>query len=136
MAGRNSRLNDAEFCQLVAEAYTSGMSSEAMAEELDCHRDTVYQWIKDPRVQIYITRLTRERVNRITRKVDSEIEGRLSHVSNMKIDELLKIRKEYLERTMKTQGEVDSAATTNEVAEAMDQNPDLAEALRALVEQG
>jgi hypothetical protein len=135
MAGRPSRLLNAEFCIAVAEAYVSGMDKDAMAEALNCHRDTVRFWVKDPRVQAHIVRLTRERVARITRKIDSEMEARMAHTSSMKIEDLLKIRKEYLSRTHSGDDAGSSATseTINELSEAMDSDPKLAEALRALV---
>lgn len=134
MAGRKSRLNDADFCKAIAEAYVSGMSREDMADELDCHRDTIPKWVSDPRVQAEASKLTLERINRISRRVDSVIEGRMARAEQMTVKELLEIRKEYLSRSMKLNSEgAATAETTNELAEAMDQNPDLAAALRALV---
>jgi hypothetical protein len=109
------------------------MSREDMAIELDCHRDSITNWVGDPRVQAHAGRMTLERINRITRKIDAEMEGRMAHVGNWRIDELLKVRKEYLERTMKLAGGGNTAETTNELAEAMDQSPELAEQLRQLV---
>lgn len=136
MSGRKSRLADPDFAQAVAEAYVSGLSRDEMAEELNCHRDSIGTWIQDPRVQARAGRLTLERINRITRRVDSEMEGRLAHVKNWKLEDLLKVRKEYLERTMKigvNMGADAAAKTTEDLSEAMDQNPELAEKLRELV---
>jgi hypothetical protein len=136
MAGRPSRLLNPEFCIAVAEAYVSGMGREEMAETLNCHEQTLRFWIRDPRVQAHIVRLTRDRIARITRKIDSEIEARMAHVSGWKVEDLLKVRKEYLSRTHSGDDQASGATseTINELSEAMDADPKLAEALRALVE--
>jgi transposase len=135
MAGRKSRLSDPDFAKAVAEAYVSGMNRDEMAEHLECHKDSIAVWIKDPRVTAHASRFTLERIQRITRRIDSEVEGRLAHVSNWKLEDLLKVRKEYLERSLKVAeaSAAGTAETTEELAEAMDQSPDLAAALRQLV---
>lgn len=135
MAGRKSRLSDPNFAKAVAEAYVGGLSRDEMAEELSCHKDSIATWINDPRVQAHAGRMALERITRITRRIDSEMEGRLAHVGKWRLEDLLKVRKEYLERVMKIGVNLDGATadTTNELAEAMDQSPELAEALRALV---
>lgn len=136
MAGRISQLNDPEFAQQVAELYAAGTSKKEMAETLGCYPDTIPRWVRDPRVQAYVTRITQERVNRITRRVDSEMEARLAHVSGWDLQDLLKVRKEYLERALKAgDAGTNVAATTDELSEAMDADPELAEQLRKLVEK-
>lgn len=135
MAGRPSRLKDPEFCKLVAELYIRGVNKDEMAEEFDCDPQTISRWVRDPRVQAHATRMTAERINRITRRIDSEMEARLAGAKNWKIDELIKVRTEYLKHSIKaTGGNVNTADTTAELSEAMDQSPDLAAALQALIE--
>lgn len=137
MAGRPSKLKDPDFCKLIAETYVSGHNTEEMAETFECHKDTVRIWVKDPRVQAHIVKLTRERIARITRKIDSEMEGRLQYISSWKLEDILKVRKEYLDRTRTADtgdSSGSSADTIDELSEAMDNDPKLAEALRALVE--
>lgn len=135
-AGRPGRLDDPEFAKQVADLFVSGMAREEMAQELDCAKDTIRVWVRDPRVQAHARRLSVERVQRISRKIDSEIEARLAGIDDWALDEILKVRKEYLDRPLKiSDGEMmDTGKTTNELAEAMDQSPDFAEQLLALVE--
>lgn len=136
MAGRNSRLKNADFCKSIAEAYITGMSRAEMAEHFDAHKDTITVWCSDPRVQAHAGRLALERINRITRKIDGEMEARLAKVDGWDIEQLLKVRKEYLERAMKVGVDLGGASTgdvSNELSEAMDRDPNLAEALRKLV---
>lgn len=135
MAGRPSRLKDPEFAKAVAEAYISGMGRDEMCEVLQCSKDSISTWVRDPRVQAHASRLTLDRIQRITRRIDSEVEGRLAHVGNWKIEDLLKVRKEYLERSLKV-AEASAGTlseTSEELAEAMDQDADLATELRRLV---
>ena len=134
-AGRPSRLNDPEFCKLVAEAYISGMGRTEMAAEFDVSNPTVSTWVKDPRVVAHASRLTAERIHRITRRIDTEIENRLQKVGDIDVDLLLKIRKEFVTTAMRetTHGKgASTAETTNELLEAMDQSPDFAEQLLEL----
>lgn len=136
MARPNS-LADPEFAKLVAEVYVSGCSREEAARKLDCGKDTMRVWVKDPRVRAHIRRMAQERVDRISRRIDGEIEARLAHVSDWELDELLKVRKEYLDRPLKLaqDGGANEAGATNEIAEAMDQDPELATELLALLDQ-
>lgn len=136
MAGRKSRLADPNFAKAVAELYISGMSRKEMAEELNCIPETVGIWCQDPRVQAHAGRLALERVNRITRKIDSEMEARMQHINQWSLDEVLKVRKEYIERAIKVGVDLSDAAkgdTVNEISEAMDQSPEFAEQLRELL---
>lgn len=131
---KESKLANADFAKAVAEAYISGMSRQEMADTFECHKDTITIWCQDPRVQAHAGRLALERVNRITRRIDGEMEQRLSDVGDWELDELLKVRKEYLDRSLKidmsSAGSV--ADTTNEILEAMDESPEFAEKLLEL----
>lgn len=133
--GRPHRLNDPEFAKSVAELWIRGVTYGEMAETLDCHKDSIRTWVKDPRVLAHARTLARERTLRITRSLDGEIDRRLANVEDWALDEILKVRKEYLDRPLKVgdNAEADTASTMNEVSEAMDQDPDLAAALMELV---
>lgn len=133
--GRKSRLEEAEYCELLAEHYVSGQMLQDMADDLEVSVRSIRTWVRDPRVQVFIAKLTRDRTNRITRKVDTEIENRLKEVKGMKTEDLLKIRKEFMSRHAEDSKSADTGQTVNELSEAMDSNPDLAEALRKLVGQ-
>lgn len=131
--GKVSRLDNPEFAKSVAEAYIKGMARPEMAELFEVHKDTITVWTQDPRVQAHAGRLALERVNRITRKIDGEMEARMAHVSDWEIDELLKVRKEYLDRALKIDlGAGHTADTTNELLEAMDESPEFAKRLLEL----
>jgi DNA-directed RNA polymerase specialized sigma24 family protein len=130
-AGRPNRLADPEFAKAVAELYAAGLSHSDMAEELNCAKETVPRWIRDPRVQAHSNRLIQERVGRITRRIDSAIEGRLAYIDKFDLDDLLKVRKEFI-RSLPQGVAADTVGATTELAEAMDQNPELAKALQAL----
>src|SRR4051812_4726806 len=99
--GRISKLANPEFSKAVAEAYINGCSREEMGEMFGVHKDTITDWTRDPRVQGHAARFAQERVNRITRRIDSEIEGRLLDAEEMETEVLLKIRKEFLSNSLK-----------------------------------
>lgn len=133
--GRTNRLDDPEFAQAVADAYVSGASNAAIAETLNCHKDTIRWWVRDPRVRARVRTGLRERAERISRKIDGEIERRLADLSDMEIQDILKVRKEFLDRPLKQleDGGASEAGATNELAEAMDADPELASELMTLL---
>jgi orotate phosphoribosyltransferase-like protein len=134
--GRPNRLNDPDFAKNLAELWIRGVTYKVMAEELDCHADSIRTWVKDPRVIAHARKLAQERTMRITRSIDGEMDRRLANISDWALDEILKVRKEYLDRPLKVVDgvETDVAMTTNEISEAMDDDPDFAEQLLALVD--
>lgn len=136
MGGRTSRLADSEFAQAIAVGYVSGIPMTELAEELDIPESTLRIYIKDPRVAAFARTIAIERVQRISRKIDGEIEARLAFIEGWSLDEILKVRKEYLDRPLKVGAgeDVDLSKATNELSEAMDKSPELATALRQLVE--
>jgi predicted transcriptional regulator len=134
MAGRRAYISDPNFAQSVAELYAVGLSHKAIAEELGVHSDSVSNWVRDPRIQARVHRITLERIQRITRKVDESIEGRLAYVEKMDLKDLLDIRKEFVKSLPQGKTETDASGAASEVAEAMDQDPAFAEELARLVE--
>lgn len=134
-----SKIASAEFAKVVAEAYVAGVSYTEMAEIFDVTKATIGHWCHDPRVQAHAARFAQERVLRITRKIDQEIEGRVGHASEMETELLLKIRKEFLERALKvdlTNTGDQNADTINEAVSALEDNPELAKQLKELVSGG
>lgn len=131
-----SPITDPEIAKAVAEAWVNGASSKEIAEQFDVTHRTVQTWVKDPRVAAHARAIAIERMLRITRRVDSQIEARLAGAADMDTDLLLKIRKEYLERGVKViQGEdKDAGDATIELAEALDNDPDFDQKLRKLME--
>lgn len=129
--GRVSKLANPEFAKAVAEAYMNGSSRAEMAEMFGAHKDTITDWTRDPRVQAHAATLGQERVNRITRRIDSEIESRLLDADEMDTELLLKIRKEFMERTGKVgQTNTNEAGTMSDMIDVLEANPDLAAQLK------
>lgn len=128
---RISKLANPEFAKTVAEAYMNGTSRIEMAETFGVHKDTIGDWCRDPRVQAHATTFGQERVNRITRRIDSEIENRLMDADEIETELLLKIRKEFMERggVVKT-GDRNDAATMSDMIDVLEANPDLAAQLK------
>lgn len=82
---------------LVAEVYAAGMTRKAMSEHLNCTDKTLKRWLADPEVSVKVEALLRERIIRIRRRVDGELEARIGNkrrLSQMPEETLLKIRKE------------------------------------------
>lgn len=84
--------------EFVAELYASGMKQKDMIEELPISdRNTLSKWLKDERVTLKVEDILREKSLRIRRKVDAELEARVSdnnRLRQMPPETLLKIRAE------------------------------------------
>lgn len=139
--GGISPLEDAELRGSLAEAYVAGASVTELAETFGCTRATVRKWLKDPRIQGAITQGMTERVNRLTRKIDTELENRIAgpHLKHMPLDELLKIRREVMgPQTQKVQVDqrttaVSIEATTMDLWGALDGDPEAMKALSRVI---
>jgi transposase len=131
-----SKLANPEFAQAVAEAYAKGVSTEEMADIFNVHKDTIRSWCRDPRVLALSGKITYERVLRITRKLDSEMEKRLEEVEEMDPELMLKIRKEYLGRTGIGEVAGTTPETVGNTVKALEENPGLADALKDLLGSG
>jgi transposase len=132
--GRPSRLNDPGFIDLFAALVVSGATNEEIAQQCEISDRSVRNYKKDPRVKAAAIKLTEDRILRITRKVDSEIEQRLQHPNEIPTDELIKLRKEYLPGFVRQQVDAQAdAATIEEVMTEIEDDPELAEKLRELV---
>ena len=96
--GRPNRLDTTPGLRdLVAEMYATGMTRKAMAEQLETTDKTLKRWLADPEVSVKVEALLRERIIRIRRQVDGELEARIGNkrrLSQMPEETLLKIRKE------------------------------------------
>lgn len=133
MGGKKAKIADPEFAKRVAELYLAGLTREQISNELSepdgppIHRDTISDWTQDPRVQVHISAGSRARENRIKRRIDKEIEGRITggNLDKIPIEVLLKIRKE-LGGTTKAQDE-DANAGAADAWDMLDANPELAE---------
>lgn len=106
-----------------------------MAEEFGVSTQTITTWLRDPRVTGPAAALTHERILRITRKIDNEIEDRLSTVEDMDTELVLKIRKEYLSKAIvdTSKAQNNTAQTTTDVQGALEENPEFAKAVAELM---
>lgn len=135
MAGRISRLADATFAKQVAQAYADGTGRQEMAAMFGCHEDTITDWVRDPRVQGHAQRFMQERVNRISRKLDTEIDRRIEDVDDedrFPMELILKIRKELLDRALKPefgQSKNEAQLTSDAISQA-EEDPDFARQLQ------
>lgn len=137
-AGRPSRLADDAYAQAVAEALAEGLTREGVQDRLeelgfDRPRDlaTVTRYKRDPRVKSRLTKLINERVQEVTRKVDTIIAARLQNAEEMTIQELIAIRKEFLGGSLREETEKADAATVNAAFEAVE-SPEFQAAIAAL----
>lgn len=134
MAGRPSRLSDPAFLKRVAACFYAGLSREVMCTELDVKDpDTITRWRRDPRVKAIVGKLNEDRALQISRKVDATIEGRLSQPEKLKIDDLIRIRKEY-GGTSVGRREVADDDTVSDAMDRLAEDPELADKLRELLE--
>lgn len=133
--GRPSRLAEPGFVDLFAARLVDGAPNAQLSEEFDVSPSTVKVWKRDPRVLAAAQKLIEDRVVRVTRKTDSEIENRLANAADLTVKELLEIRKEYLGGRFRKQIEGVDAQTTNEAMERLEENPELAAELQAMVER-
>lgn len=129
-----SKISSPEYAKAVAEAYINGVSTAEMADIFGVTKDTVRNWSRDPRVLAHGGKLAQERVLRITRLIDKEFESRLEDMGSLESETLLRIRKEYLERTVRFENiAADTTGTVGETVKALEENPELAKALTDLM---
>jgi len=133
-----SKISDPVFAKLVAEAYIDGCSRKEMGKMFGVCADTVGVWTKDVRVQTHAARMAQERVTRITRKIDTTMEGRLQDCHQMDTEVLLKIRKEYLDRALKIDlgSGKDNPDTVRDAVNLLEENPNFAAGLSQLLKNG
>jgi hypothetical protein len=131
--GRPHALSDPDYAKEVAEAFAAGSSRTEMAEMFNVTKDTITRWRRDPRVKGPALRIIEDRVLMVTRKVDGVIAARLEQASDMTIDELLKIRKEFLGGALRAQTEKADDATVSEAMEALEANPNLMADIEAML---
>jgi len=133
---RPSRLDNPEFLKAVAMAYVEGWTREQCAEEWGVGSlYTITTWFRDPRVQALAGTLAAERMLRIVRKTDSELERRLQTPGELDVDDIIRIRKEFAPKTAKA-GEVGATpATTTSTQEALEDGSVDMEELERIIEE-
>lgn len=134
---RPNPLADHDFAQRVAEMFAAGASRAEMCDAFGVKDPmTITRWRRDPRVKSKALKLIEDRVLQVTRKVDGVIAERLEHASDMTITELLAVRKEFLGGALRAQTEKADEETITQAVEAMERDPDLADKLATLFENG
>jgi len=98
--------------------------------------ETITRWRRDPRVKVYALKLIEDRVLQVTRKVDGVIAARLEHASDMTIQELISVRREFLGGALRTQTEQADSETIGEASAWLEQHPEKAAALSELLANG
>lgn len=94
--GRPSLMADEEARKKVAEIHANGGTRADIVAEFGVHESTVTTWLQREDVKAEVDRIIRDRTHRILRKVDTRIEVELANVDKMKLEDLLKVRKEFL----------------------------------------
>jgi alkanesulfonate monooxygenase SsuD/methylene tetrahydromethanopterin reductase-like flavin-dependent oxidoreductase (luciferase family) len=133
--GQTSLLNDPEKCNEIAADMATGMSNPDLAEKYEVTKRTVMRWRRDPRVRGPLHKYTEDRIMSITRRVDSKIESILDN-SDLTVQELILIRKEFLGGALRTQAETSTADDPETVAAAMqalEENPGFMEEMERLI---
>lgn len=134
--GRPSKLDEPEYVELFAQAVAEGFTAAELASIFMIGARTVRTHRNDPRVRAAALKFIEERVLRITRKVDSQIEQRLQNVAELDTVTLLKIRKEFLGGVFRsqTQGGKDDPDTINAAQAQLEDDPELAAKLMDLIQ--
>lgn len=133
--GRPHKLDDPDTLKLVAEAFANGATREDMCKAFEVKDPgTITRWRKDPRVKAEVRKLLNDRILRISSKTDSVIEQRLQNASEMTIDDLIKIRKEFGGSSLVGE-KIDEDSMLNEAMEALEANPELLEEMRGLLDK-
>jgi hypothetical protein len=130
-----------ELQVIVAEHYVAGDSNEQIAHALNAadsslnvHKDTILDYRRYPDVAVMIERLSKERIARLTRKIDSKLAARLDSDDEIDTETLLKIRKELLGGARKI--EISTPAdgkksATSKLWDAADADPEAAARMMA-----
>lgn len=130
-----SLLNNAASLREIAQDFADGKTRKEMMETHGVSDPaTVTRWRRDPRVKAIVEKLLHDRIVRISSRVDSVIEGRLSQAAEMSTKDLLDIRKEYGGSALTRKDPADND-TVNEAIDALEEDPNLAEKLLELIQK-
>lgn len=132
--GKTSPLDDEEWREVFCQGVAAGLTSKELADVFGMHERTMRLYKKDPRVKADVLKLIRDRIIRVSRKVDSQIEHRLQNAAEIPTLDLLKIRREYLGGTFREQAEgKNDPDVIGEAAAALEDNPNLIAELEEIV---
>jgi len=122
-----------ELKDTLAELTAEGASQTAIAEAMGVKdRGTIAAWQKRPEIQARVTRLIRERSNRILSQTTKRIEGILNSGKNLSLENLLKIQREFGGQLIKIDDGGDPAKALEEIFLAAHDDEALAEGLAKL----
>lgn len=131
---RPNPLADPAFAKEVAEAFAAGCSRGDMCDLFGVKdKDTITRWRRDPRVKAYAFKIIEDRILQVTRKVDGVIAERLEHASEMSVQELIMVRKEFLGGALRAQTEKADSGTVAEAQNWLESNPEAADQLEKLL---
>jgi hypothetical protein len=132
---------------VVAEMFTDGSSNQEIADKINStvpnldrpvSRETIPTYRRHPDVEALIAKRRRERINLITSKIDSKIEGWLNNAKiHHDIETLLKIRKELMpERTREREdGDMSEDRLVEEMFDKAYEDPEFAERMKEAVDR-
>jgi hypothetical protein len=117
-------MDNPEERERFAELYSRGLSRKEIAAEFGIHIDTVTEWSKREDVRAVAERLMKERVQKILRKIDSAIEAAINQADDLSLDELLRVRREFVPQEFKFTGKMDSTPALEELLAAYLADPE------------
>jgi hypothetical protein len=131
-------LDNPQQLRWFAECVAIGLSAREIAPILAISRKSAERYRNDPRVKVEAIKLIEDRVVRVTSRVDTLIAQRLdTEADDMSVETLLKVRKEFLQGPLRAaaQGNDPGADVINDAIESIEDNPDFAAELQALLER-
>lgn len=133
-----------ELRDFIAELWVEGNTNKAIAEKvhevfpaLEPHPRTIVEWRHDDEVALRVHQLTRDRIARVARKVDSAVWDQLEkRAAEMDIQELLAIRKAFMpDVDSRTDEKTDKAGIVTELFGKAADDPAFAAQLQAAVKR-
>jgi len=127
-------MNNEAKRELVATLHANGATRAVIAEEFGVAPDTVGAWLQREDIKALVDKILRDRTHRILRQVDTRIEGILQHVEKLKLEDLLKIRKEFLPDRKEIHLNVSKEDALSELWERVAEDPEAAARILGLTE--
>lgn len=123
----------------IAELWVEGLTNKGIAEAVQREfaeietvpvKNTIINWRRDDVVENKIHSLMRERIGRVVRKTDAAIDKKLENEDELTVDEIIKIRKEFVpERDAFTDEKQDASKIDEDLFGLMEDDPEFAERL-------
>lgn len=129
---RPSAMDDEANRQRVADLHANGAVRKVIAEEFDVQPNTVSAWLQREDIKALVDRVLRDRTHRILRSVDTRIETMLQNINKLSLEELLKVRKEFLPDRKEIKLNVSKEDALSELWERVAEDPEAAQAILGL----